>query len=437
MVGMTKGIKKSLEYWKKAEEIIPGGTQTLSKGPSMFTFGVYPVYLQSGRGSHVWDVDGNEFIDYPLALGPITLGYDYPSTVGAVARQIREGSTFSLMHPLEVEVSELLIDSIPCAEMVRFAKNGGDATSAAVRLSRVVTGREHVAVCGYHGWHDWYIASTDHNGGVPSVMKSLIHPFQYNSLKSLEDIFSEYSGHIAAVIMEAVSVDLPAPGFLEGVRDMAHRNQAVLIFDEIVTGFRVALGGAQEYYGVTPDLATCGKGMANGLPISALVGRKEIMKEAVNMFFSTTYGGETLSLAAAKATIEEMREKKVQDYFWKMGGRLQEGTRRLVEKYGLDSTIKVKGLSPKFWIDFVNSDGSEYDDLKGLFFQESIQNGVLIGGLQYMSFSHTDEDIEYTLSVFEKACALCRKALDEGDMEKYLQGIPPGNVFRRHSTDKG
>ena len=433
MIGIRKGIKKSLEYWKRAEMIIPGGTQTLSKGPNMFTFGVYPIYLQCGKGSHVWDVDGNEYIDYPLALGPVTLGYNYPSTVEAVSKQMREGTTFSLMHPLEVEVAELLIDCIPCAEMVRFAKNGADATSAAIRLSRVCTGREHVAVCGYHGWHDWYIASTEHNQGVPSLMKTLIHPFKYNDIESLEEVFAHFPQKIAAVIMEPVAIELPQSGFLEKVKELTHSNGSILIFDEIVTGFRLALGGAQEYFGVSPDLATFGKGMANGLPISALVGKRDIMQEATKIFFSTTYGGETLSLAASKVTILEMKEKKVQDFFWEMGGKLQEGTDKLIKSYQLYPFIKVIGLSPKFWIEFVNPDyDGEYDALKGLFFQESVTRGILIGGLQYMSFSHSDDDLLQTLEAFEEACRVCRKALDEGDIGKYLKGIPPGNVFRRH-----
>jgi len=432
---VKRSLAKSFAYWKRALTVIPGGTQTLSKGPNMFTFGVYPIYLDHGQGSHVWDVDGNEYIDYPLALGPVTLGYNYPATVRAVCDQMKKGSTFSLMNVLEVEVAELLRECIPCADMSRFAKNGADATSAAVRLSRIYTGREHVAVCGYHGWHDWYIASTEHDLGVPRAMKELIHPFTYNDPASLEKIFAEHPRRIAAVIMEPVSVELPQPGFLARVKQIARKNGAVLIFDEIVTGFRLALGGAQEYYGITPDLATFGKGMANGLPISVLVGRRQIMKEACRMFFSTTYGGETLSLAAARSTISLMRQKRVQDRFWKMGDLLKNGTQALVDEHRLGQWIKVKGLSPKFWIDFVAPDGSEYNELKGLFFQETVSRGVLIGGLQYMSFSHTPQDIKKTLAAFEAACGVCCKALKDGNIKKYLSGMPPQNVFKRHKSD--
>jgi glutamate-1-semialdehyde-2,1-aminomutase len=428
----ARPLSRSFELWERATRVIPGGTQTLSKGPSMFTQGVYPIYLERGQGAHVWDVDGNEYIDYPLALGPVTLGYNYPSTVRAVTEQLAKGTVFSVMHPLEVEVAELLCELVPCAEMVRFGKNGADATSGAVRLARAVTGREHVAHYGYHGYQDWYIVSTEHRAGVPAVLRDYIHTFEYNDLASLEAIFEAHPDEVAAVIMEPVAVTLPAPGFLEGVRDLTHKHGALLIFDEIVTGFRLALGGAQEYYGVTPDLAALGKGMANGLPISALVGRREIMQETTRIFFSTTYGGECLALAATQATLLEMRDKNVQQHFWKMGTALQEGTRKLVEQYTLGQRIKVLGLAPKFWIEFVDEDGGEDVNLKGLFFQEAVKRGVLIGGLQYMSYSHSTDDIEVTLAAFEAACQVCRRAVGEGDIAKFLEGTPPGDVFARH-----
>jgi glutamate-1-semialdehyde aminotransferase len=427
-----KKLQRSFEMWDRARRVIPGGTQTLSKGPNMFTQGVYPIFLDHGEGSHVWDIDGNEYIDYPLALGPVTLGYNHPSTVQAITTQIAQGSVFSLMHPLEVEVAELLCEVVPCAEMVRFGKNGADATTAAVKIARVVTGREHIAHCGYHGFHDWYIAGTEHNAGVPQTLKDYIHSFQYNDISSLEALFASFPGKIAAVIMEPVSVHLPDPGFLESVQNLTHQHGALLVFDEIVTGFRLALGGAQEYYGIVPDLAALGKGMANGLPISAVVGKKDFMQQATQVFFSTTYGGECLALAAVKATIQEMREKNVNDHIWKMGRCLQDGTRKLVQQYGLDDNIKIFGLAPKFWIEFVDRNGDEFSSLKGLFFQEAVQRGVLIGGLQYFSYSHRQEDIDDTLLAFEDACQICRHALDEGDVDKFLEGTPPGDVFQRN-----
>lgn len=269
------------------------------------------MYLQSGKGSHVFDVDGNEYIDYVMALDPITLGYSYPQVNEAIIRQLERGITFSLMHPLEVELSELLIEVIPCAEMVRFGKNGSDVDSAAVRVSRAYTDREKIACCGYHGWQDWYIGTTTRDRGVPKSTKELTIPFEYNNIKSLERIFIKNKDQIAAVIMEPIIIAEPKDNFLQEVKELTHKNGAILIFDEIVTGFRLALGGAQEYFGLTPNLATFGKGIANGMPLSVIVGKREIMKEFDEVFFSFTFGGETLPLAAAIATIEEIEEKKL------------------------------------------------------------------------------------------------------------------------------
>jgi len=424
-----KSLKKSFQLWKRANEIIPCGTQTLSKGPNMFTYGVFPIYIDHGQGAYVWDVDGNKYIDYPLALGPITLGYNYPSTVKAIRKQLSKGTTFTLMHPLEVEVAELLCDVIPCAEMVRFAKNGADVTTAAVKIARVVTGREHIAHCGYHGFHDWYIAGTEHNRGCLKILKNYIHTFKYNDMDSLNKIFNSYPNKIAAVIMEPVSFEKPKSDYLKFVRETAHQNGALFIFDEIVTGFRIALGGAQDYYNIIPDLATFGKGMANGMPLSAIVGRKEFMKEASKIFFSTTYGGECLSLASAKATISEMREKKVQDYLWSLGKHFMDSLKKILINYEINNFITVSGIPPAFWLNFMDKSGNEDNNLKGLFFQEIVKRGILIGGLQYISFSHTQSDIDYTLDAFEAACNISTQAIKENRIESYLEGTPPGNIF--------
>jgi glutamate-1-semialdehyde 2,1-aminomutase/spore coat polysaccharide biosynthesis protein SpsF len=249
-----------------------------------------------------------------MALGPIILGHNYPSVTDAVMQQMQDGTTFSLPHPLEVELAEMLVDIIPCAEMVRFAKNGSDATSGAVRLARAYTGRDIIACCGYHGWQDWYIGTTTRNRGVPKVVQELTVPFEYNNIESLKRIFSEHPGQVAAVIMEPFGVEEPRDGFLQEVRDLALHDRALLIFDEIITGFRLALGGAQEYFGITPDLACLGKAMGNGYPIAAVVGPSEIMQLFDEVFFSFTFGGETVSLAAAIATISEMRQKDVIGY---------------------------------------------------------------------------------------------------------------------------
>ena len=287
----TLQLKRSHDLKAKAKRLIPSCTQTFSKGPTQFVQGAAPVFIARGQGSHVWDVDGNEYIDYPMALGPVILGHNYPAVTKAVSKQLQEGTIFSLPHPLEIEVAEILVEIIPSAEMVRFGKNGSDATSGAVRLARAYTGRDLIACCGYHGWHDWYIGATSRNRGVPEAVRRLTIPFEYNNIEDLRRIFEDHPGNVAAVIMEPVGITEPKNEFLPQVRELTQREGALLIFDEVVTGFRIALGGAQEYFGVAPDLTCLGKAMANGYPLSAVVGRREIMELFDEIFFSFTFGG--------------------------------------------------------------------------------------------------------------------------------------------------
>lgn len=427
---IQRELKKSQQYWARAQEIIPGGSQTFSKSPSQFVQGVAPIYLQKGKGSYVFDVDGNEYIDYVMALGPITLGYSYPPVNEAIIRQLEQGITFSLMHPLEVELSELLVELIPCAEMVRFGKNGSDATTGAVRAARAYTSREKIACCGYHGWQDWYIGITTRDKGIPESTKKLTIPFEYNNLKSLEKIFAENKGEVAAVIMEPIAIEEPENDFLEKVKSLTHKNGAVLIFDEIVTGFRLALGGAQEYFKVTPDLAAFGKGMANGMPISAIVGKREIMKELEEVFFSFTFGGEALSLAAAFASIKEMREKNVIQHFWKQGKKLKEGYNRLAQEYELIGYTQCIGL-PAHSAIYFRIDDRDSLELKSLFQQEMIKRGILTMGVHNFCFSHSDRDIERTLEAYEDTLKILRQAINENNIEECLEGEKIKPVFRK------
>jgi glutamate-1-semialdehyde aminotransferase len=420
-------LDRSREWWDRARRVIPSGTQTLSKGPDQFVRGVSPIFLARGRGCHVWDVDGNEFIDYPMALGPILLGYDYPPVTEAVIRQIRDGTTFTLMHPVEVEVAERMCEMIPCAEMVRFGKNGADATTASVRAARAHTGRDHVAYCGYHGYQDWYIVTTARNAGIPKVHGEYIHAFEYNKLDSLERVFGEHPGQVAAVIMEIPGVD-PAPGFLAGVKDVAHRHGALLIFDEIVTGFRYALGGAQERFGVTPDLAAFGKGMANGYPLSAVAGRRDVMQSFEQVFFSTTYGGETASLAAARATLDVLRREPVIEHIWSLGARLRAGIERGAAEWRIP--LKLHGNPPRSSFTFLDEQGKESFDLKSLFMQETVRRGVLFGGPVFVTWSHTEADIDRTVDACAAAFGVMRRALDAGSVRAALEGEPVGVVFR-------
>jgi glutamate-1-semialdehyde 2,1-aminomutase len=293
-------ITRSDEWYARATGLIPGYTQTLAKGPAQHVGGVAPKYLQRGKGSHVWDVDGNEFIDFSMAIGPLSLGYGYDAVDRAIREQLEDGITFSMMHPLEVEVAELVREVVPNAEMVRYSKTGADVTSAAVRLARAFTGRSKVICCGYHGWHDWYISVTDRALGVPNAVQSLTLSFNYNDMESVTAALDE---NTACAILEPMIFDEPRDGFLQELKAACQRNGTLLIFDEMWTGFRFALGGAQQRFGVQADLMCYSKAIANGMPLAVLAGRGDVMRLfEKDVFFYTTFGGEALSLAAAKAT---------------------------------------------------------------------------------------------------------------------------------------
>ncbi|MDP2586348.1 MAG: aminotransferase class III-fold pyridoxal phosphate-dependent enzyme, partial [Candidatus Komeilibacteria bacterium] len=338
-----KKLIKSQKLFKQASAVIPLATQTFSKSYLQYVSGQGPLFIKRGQGAYIWDVDGNKYLDMINGLLPVVLGYCYKAVDNAVTKQLKSGITFSLPSPLEYELAKLLIKHIPCAEMVRYGKNGSDVTTAAIRLARAVTGRDDVVVCGYHGWHDWYIGSTPRNLGVPKSTQKMTHKFAYNDIESLKKVFKANKGKIAAVIMEPMNYIEPAKGFLAAVKKLAHQNGALLIFDEVITGFRYSLGGAQKLFNVIPDLATFGKAMANGLPIAALVGRKKYMKKVSDIFYSSTFGGEVLSLAAAIATIKEMEQKKVIQNIWQKGKYLQDLTNRLLKQNGLSEIIKVNG----------------------------------------------------------------------------------------------
>jgi len=315
--------------------------------------------------------------------------------------------------------------------MVRFGKNGSDATSGAVRAARALTGRDVIACCGYHGWQDWYIATTTRADGIPKAVRELTVPFAYNDLASLERVFADHRGRVAAVIMEPVGVVPPAPGFLQAVRDLAHREGALLIFDEIVTGFRLALGGAQEMFGVIPDLSCFGKGMGNGFPIAAVVGRRDLMEVFDQLFFSFTFGGEAASLAAALATVREMCDKPVIPHLWRQGERLRDGFNALARAAGLGRHAECVGYPPRTVITFADPAGGDPAVLKTLFLQEAITRGILLGGGMNVSFSHDDDDVTRTLAAYEAALAEVAAAVKAGDAARRLQGRVVEPVFRK------
>ncbi len=431
LAATRRDLRRSYELKAQAQRLIPSCTQTFSKGPSQFVQGVAPVFLERASGSHVWDVDGNEYVDYPMALGPVILGHDYPAVSDALLRQLNDGISFSLPHRLEMEVAQLLTEIIPCAEMVRFGKNGSDVTSAAVRVARAYTGREIIACCGYHGWQDWYIGTTTRRQGVPRAVQALTRTFDYNDIDSLKRIFAEHAGQVAAVIMEPVGIELPRDGFLSAVQELTGRAGALLVFDEVVTGFRLALGGAQQYFGVTPDLGCFGKAMGNGLPISAIVGRRDIMKLFDEVFFSFTFGGETLSLAAARATIETMRREPVIAHLWEQGRQLKDGFNVLARLYGIERNAECVGLPPHTVTVFRSDDGQESLLLKSLFAQECLKRSVLFSGVQNICFSHSAGDIDTTLRVFRTAMEILAQAIKFNNARERLEGDPVEPVFRR------
>lgn len=427
---IKRTLTKSEEYWDRAKNIIPAGTQCLSKGPTQFIDGVAPKYLKRGKGCHVWDVDGNQYIDYGMGLRPIILGYCYPAVDKAIAKQLEDGTTFTLMHPLEVELAELLINTIPCAEAARYGKNGSDVTTAAIRVARSYTGRDKIAICGYHGWHDWSIITTERNKGIPKIMKQLSFTFEYNDIGSLKELFDTYPDEFAAVIMEPVGVTPPQNDFLKEVKKVTHKNGAVLIFDEIITGFRFSLGGAQEYFGVIPDLAAFGKSMANGMPMSALVGKEEIMNVLNETFFSFTFGGECLSMAASIATINELKEKNVIDFLWTQGRKLQEGYNKLAMELKLEKYTQCVGYPPNALVKFYGKTTDESLLMKSLVQQELLKRGILWAAYHAVSYSHKDKEINTTLEAFDDALRVLKKAVHKGNIKRFLEGKPVKPVFR-------
>jgi glutamate-1-semialdehyde 2,1-aminomutase len=420
-------IERSKALLDRVSSLIPSCTQTLAKGPTQYVRGVAPVYLQRGAGSHVWDVDGNEYIDMTMAVGPLSLGYAYPRVDRAIRAQLEEGITFSLMHPLELEVAELIRAVVPGTEMVRYSKTGADVTSAAVRLARAFTRKEQVLCSGYHGWHDWYVGTTARNGGVPSSTRGLTTTFPHNDPWALLELIDE---RVACVILEPVLFEEPKPEFLPALRKACTDAGALLIFDEMWTGFRVALGGAQERYDVTADLACFSKAVANGMPLSVLTGRGDVMRALDDdVFWFTTFGGETLSLAAAKATISELREQHVPDVLRERGARLKAGYNRLAKERGLSSTRAV-GLESRTMIQF---DAAAGDPLlqKSLMQQELLRHGVLWSGFHNLSFSHGDAELEHVLGAYERALGVLRDAVQRGDLAQRILGVPVQPVFRK------
>jgi glutamate-1-semialdehyde 2,1-aminomutase len=421
---------KSEQFLARAEQVIPLGSQTFSKSRTQYPYGVSPYFMKRAQGSRCWDIDGNEYLDFVSSLASVTLGYNDPDVTRAVREQLESGVIFSLPHPIETEVAELICEMVPCAERVRFGKNGSDATSGAIRLARAWTSRDRIAVCGYHGWQDWYIGSTARNRGVPKATQDLTHSFPYNDLDALRAVLLAHPGEFAAVILEPMNVTDPLHGYLEGVKTIAHEHGALLIFDETITGFRFARGGAQELFGVTPDLATFGKGLANGYPVSAVAGRADVMKLMEEIFFSFTFGGEALSLAAAKATLTKLRDQPVCDRLAAKGLVLQRSIASAIEEHSLQSVFSVSGHPSWTFLNIKDSAGVDAFEIKTLYLQEMFERGFLTIGTFNVSDAHTTEDMARLAAGLDEVLPMIGRALAEGRLHQGLRCAPLQPLFK-------
>ena len=427
---MSQRYAHSEQFLERALRTIPLGSQTFSKSKTQYPYGVSPYFIMRGEGARVWDADGNEYLDFINSLASITLGYNDPDVTEAVQTQLQQGVIFSLPHPIEMEVAERIVDMVPCAEMVRFGKNGSDATSGAIRLARAHTGRDRIAVCGYHGWQDWYIGSTARHRGVPQAVRDLTHTFAYNDLDNLERLLLAHPGEFAAVILEPMNVAEPLPGYLEGVARLTRSHGALLVFDETITGFRYADGGAQELFGVTPDLATFGKGLANGYPVSAVAGRRDLMRLMEEIFFSFTFGGETLSLAASAATLDKLRRCNVTAHLAALGKRLMHGLRERIERHQVADLLSVAGHPSWSFLLLKDTPLASQWETKTLLLQSLFERGILSLGTHNLSYAHQENDIDRLLAVYDEVFPLLRAGALEGRMSELLRCPPLEPLFK-------
>lgn len=415
-------FQRSNQLFERASKVIPLASQTFSKSHQMYVRGAAPLFIEHGTGCKVIDADNNSYIDYVLGLLPVVLGYRDPGVDAAIQDQLENGITFSLPSPLECEVAERLVSLIPSADMVRFGKNGSDATTAAIRLARAYTNRDKIVVCGYHGWHDWYIGTTVRDAGVPGAVKALSLNFPYNDADALAEVLAAHSDEVAAVIMEPHGLLGPEPGFLDSVRRLTQHHGVVLIFDEIVSGFRSHLGGAQALYGVEPDLTCVGKGMGNGMPISAVVGPKTLMTLMETIFFSGTFGGETLSLAAAAATLDRMQEVDLPSRLTARGSSLMKAANVSIASHGLGDALAFKG-APWWPIMSVLDSPVESNLFVSLLRQAFVENGLILAASFNLCLAHDDDLVEaQTVAALDQSFEAVATAVNAPDPARYLRG---------------
>lgn len=431
------GFQRSNALNRRFHELIPGGAHTYAKGDDQYPAGMAP-YIVRGAGCRVWDLDGNAFIEFGSGLRAVTLGHAYAPVVQAAREQLAYGSNFIRPAAIELECAELLQQMQPNAEMIKFCKDGSDATSGAVKLARACTGRDMVAICGsqpFFSVDDWFMGATAMPGGVPQATRALTGKFAYNDLASLEALFAQHPREIAAVVLEAEKETTPANGFLSGVRAVCDREGAILILDEMITGFRWHNAGAQYYYQLKPDLSTFGKALSNGFSVSALVGRRELMqlggadhsRERV-FLLSTTHGAETHALAAAMAVMRTYCDEPVVETLWARGERLRAGLNAAASSAGVAQYVPILGKPCCLVYGTRDADNKPSQAFRTLLLQETIRRGILAPSL-VVNYSHTEADIDATIAVFAEAFVTYRRALDEG-IERYLHGRPVQPAIR-------
>ncbi len=429
----------------RAHHLIPGGCHTYAKGDDQFPI-LAPGFIARGSGCRVWDATGRQYIEYGMGNRSVGLGHAYPAVVEAVQRELLRGSNFTRPSTIEVACAETFLDLVDGAEMVKFCSDGSDATSGAVRLARAYTGRDLIACCADHPFFsvdDWFIGTTPMNAGIPEAIRQLTVTFRYNDLAGTEALFAQYPGRIAALILEPARSEDPPPGYLQALQRLCHANGALLILDEMITGFRWHNGGAQKLYGIVPDLATFGKALANGFSVSALAGRREFMRlggldhdDRPRVFLlSTTHGGETHALAAAIATMQVYRDEGVIEHLYRQGARLRQLAEDAVRRHGLSEFVKILGKPCCLSYATLGPDGRPSQAFRTLFLQETIRRGVLMPSL-VVSYAHTDQDIDLTAGAIDGALGVYRQALDQG-VERYLAGRPSQIVYRRYNHPDG
>ncbi len=439
----SKSMKRTgQKLWEKAKELIPGGNQLLSKRAEMFLPENWPAYFSKAKGPYIWDLDGKKYLDMSImGIGACPLGYADPDVNTAVKRAVDRGSMATWNTPDEVELAKLLCKIHPWAHMVRYARTGGESMAVASRIARAYTKRDVIAFCGYHGWSDWYLATNlkDPNGlndhllaglepnGVPEGLRGSIVPFHYNRIDELERIVQQNKGRLAAIIMEPIHSEEPKENFLTKVREIATKTGAVLVFDEISIGFKLTIGGAHLLYGVNPDMAVFSKGMSNGYPMAAIIGRKEVMQAAQDTFISSTYWTDSIGPAAALATIKKMQKHDIPKYLIKMGDRANKELAKLAEKHGIN--VKIEGTSTMGSFSFRY--GADSNAVRTLFTQEMLARGILASNRFYPSYAHTNKHLTVYVKAVDSVFALMKKAIDEDSVLKYLHGPVAHAGFQR------